>query len=148
MKKLKISGKLLLGLIAVFVFINCQALVAEQPGKTVGEMKIPRGEYLKQFNIKEPWLSKGLTRVEITYQDKTPPLVICQDGKPAVDIVVSTSSEPAYYKEVAGFLKAFLDLAVGGGEHFQILYDSPGTRKAIFIGPCKNKAANNIFLKK
>jgi hypothetical protein len=82
-----------------------------------------------EYNIKEPYKSRGLTSVNMSLKKDLPPLIIAKDGKALVPIVCSKTG---YYQQVAQLLKKYLDKATGAD--FSISHEAPAKGKAIFIG--------------
>jgi uncharacterized protein DUF4838/cellulose/xylan binding protein with CBM9 domain len=88
-------------------------------------------------------ISKGLTPVELTVK-KSAPLILADQGKACAAIVIpKNSSEHYYYKQIAKFLKSYLDKVTGA--NFIITDDSSKFPTAIYLGPCELKETDKIF---
>ncbi len=97
---------------------------------------------MSEYNIKEPYKSKGLTHVDISMQKKLPPLVIAKDGKASITIVCPKEK---YYRQTAVLLKKYLEQATGA--KFAITDKIPAKGRGIFIGNCNLPEVEKIFKK-
>jgi hypothetical protein len=130
----RIGSKILL----LLVFFSCVGIKNNVLGKG-GGFTFARGDYQRQYNIKVPWESKGLSAVNMKFT-KFGDFEIIKNGKPNCEIVIPSNSEYGdYYNAVAKLLKEFLDASCSG--EFKIVKgDASGM--GIYIGPC----GNNVVL--
>jgi len=107
------------------------------PGGVSAEVTWQRGPYLETYGLERPWESKGLTPVTMKPQARVAEVVICNQGRAALPLVTPARGKPnsGYYRQVAAFLKTYLEAATGAS--FEIVVDTTTPKRGLFIGPCE-----------
>ena len=95
-----------------------------------------RGSYMAQYASDRPWESRGLTPVAMTPQPEVDDVVLVAGRRPGLPIVVPPRGAPdsGYYRQVAAFLKQYLDAATGAS--FETTERVADEGRGIFVGPC------------
>lgn len=93
-----------------------------------------RGPEMESVIIESPHLSRGLTPVVLKKTAEKSGLIIAREGKALVPLVIP-NSQGRYYRDVASFLKLYLDEACG--TDFKIVTADMNSETGIYIGPCE-----------
>jgi len=95
-----------------------------------------RGDYMADHAVAEPWKSSGLGPVVMTPLSGVAQISVCAQGKAALPIVIPVRGKPGseYYRQVAEFLRKYLNAATGAS--FRIVEDTTAPDTGIFVGPC------------
>ncbi|MBC8443205.1 hypothetical protein H8D79_00615, partial [PVC group bacterium] len=98
-----------------------------------------RGAYLEPHTPERPWESKGLTPVGMKPQAGVAAVTLCQRGSASLPIVPPARGKPrsGYCRQIAGFLKKYLDAATGAA--FEIVGDDTAPARGIVVGPCAHE---------
>lgn len=117
-------------------------LIVLQAISGLSEDSWTRGPEMESVVIENPNLSRGLTPVSLKQIPDRPSLIIAREGKTLLPLVIPNSSGK-YYREVASFLKQYLDEACGAD--FQIVTTETKPEAGIFIGPCEQAIPNELI---
>jgi len=91
----------------------------------------------------EPWESQGLAPVKIKIDKKSAPLILSDNGKAMVKLVIPAKTNRTYYMAIAKLMQKYLKETTGA--NFQIVKGTLKSGKGIFIGPCEDATVKNIF---
>jgi Domain of unknown function (DUF4838)/Carbohydrate family 9 binding domain-like len=118
----------------------CAVILMTLAMSAQAQLKAKRGPEMVPFQNTSPWESKALTPVKMSVVDGLAEVVLAENGKAVLPIVIPDRSHPraVYYRQVAQFLKKYLDAATGGT--FDIVTDDKTPERGIFVGPCADAA--------
>jgi Domain of unknown function (DUF4838)/Carbohydrate family 9 binding domain-like len=91
----------------------------------------------------KPWQSQGLTPVKVKIDQKVSPLVLSENGKTMMKIVIPAKINRTYYMAIAKLMQKYLKETTGA--NFQIVKGALKSGKGIFIGPCEDATVKSAF---